>query len=72
MTDLEFKDISTEEYREYVFADLIVRIEAPKKLHVSASGGHRIIDAGGVSHYVPTGWRHLSWQVKDGAPEFSF
>lgn len=70
-TDLEFKDISSESYREYRFpGGDIVRIETPLKLNVSASGGHRIFDAEGVSHYVPAGWIHLSWVAKDGQPNF--
>ena len=69
---LEFKDISTEQYREYLFPDMTIVIDAPEKLNVSASGGHRIVDVTGQSHYIPPGWRRLSWRVKPGAPEFSF
>lgn len=70
-TDLEFKDISSERYREYRFrGGDVVRIEAPLKLNVSESGGHRIFDAEGVSHYIPAGWIHLSWVAKDGEPNF--
>lgn len=70
-SDLEFADISSEQWREYRFlGDETVRIEAPLKLNVSASGGHRIFDAAGVSHYIPAGWIHLMWAAKDGAPNF--
>lgn len=70
-TDLEFTDISSEQWREYRFlGGETVRIEAPRQLNVSESGGHRIFDSHGVSHYIPAGWIHLSWQVKDGAPNF--
>jgi len=70
-TDLEFQDISSERWREYRFVggDL-VRIEEPLKLNVSESGGHRIFDAEGRSHYIPAGWIHLSWVAKDGEPNF--
>ena len=72
-SDLEFKDVSAEEYREYLFPSGVrVRIETPLKLHVSASGGHRIFDALGVSHYIPAGWVHLHWRVKSGSPNFDF
>lgn len=65
------EDISSERYREYRFlGGDVVRIEAPLKLNVSESGGHRIFDAEGVSHYVPAGWIHLSWVAKDGEPNF--
>lgn len=67
---LEFVDISSELYREYEFENKIVRIDEPLRLHVSESGGHRLFDSGGVSHYIPTGWIHLHWQVKDGEPNF--
>ena len=67
---LEFVDISSETYREYVFGDKAsVRVEEPLFLHVSESG-HRILDSVGVSHYVPSGWVHLRWKAKEGSPHF--
>ena len=71
MTELTFIDISTEVYREYVFPNCeVVRINAPTGVNVSASGGHRVLDAAGISHYIPTGWIHLRWEAKPGAPAF--
>ncbi len=70
---MEFKKIGTELYREYSFPDgSKVRIVAPAELNVSASGGHRVLDLAGVSHYIPAGWNHLQWEVHEGAPPFSF
>lgn len=70
-TDLAFTDISSEQWREYAFlGGDTVRIERPLRLNVSESGGHRIFDAKGVSHYIPAGWIHLQWVAKDGAPNF--
>jgi hypothetical protein len=70
-TDLEFTDISSEQWREYRFlSGETVRIDAPLQLNVSESKGHRIFDSHGVSHYIPPGWIHLKWKVKDGAPNF--
>lgn len=69
-TQFEFSDISSEEYREYDFGTTKVRLVEPLKLHVSASGGHRVFTADGMSHYVPTGWLHLTWKVKPDAPHF--
>ena len=67
---LDFKDISSERWREYTFADgQAVRIDNPLRLYVS-DNGHRILDAEGVSHYVPLGWIHLKWQAKEGEPHF--
>lgn len=69
-TPLSFSDISSEEYREYVFpGGEIVKIESPLQLNVSKNG-HRLFDAQGVSHYVPQGWIHLRWKVKSGQPNF--
>ncbi len=70
-SDLVFTDISSEEWREYRFAGGdVVRIDRPLRLNVSESRGHRIFDAEGRSHYIPWGWIHLSWEAKDGAPNF--
>jgi hypothetical protein len=63
---LDFKDISSEQWREYTFSDgQAVRIEKPIKLYAS-DNGHRILDAQGV----PLGWIHLKWLAKDGEPHF--
>lgn len=68
---LEFKDISSEEYRVYEWGNFAsIRIENPLRLHVSESGGHRIFDAKGVSHYIPSGWIHIQWKAKEGQANF--
>jgi len=68
---LEFADISSEQFREYQFkGGAVVRITSPLKLHVSDSGGHRIFDERGESHYIPAKWIHLRWKAKEGAPHF--
>lgn len=69
-TDLEFVDISTEKFRTYEFVNSVVCINQPLKLNVSKSGGHRIFDAFGQSHYIPSGWVHLYWETKEGSPNF--
>ena len=70
-SDLVFTDISSEAWREYQFdSGATVRIENPAKLNVSESGGHRIFDGQGLSHYVPKGWIHLMWEPKPGEPNF--
>jgi len=67
---MDFADISNEEYRSYEFANGgIVTIHEPVKLNVKRKpegDSHRIIDAAGVSHYIPAGWIHLSWRGKNG------
>lgn len=67
---LEFTDVSSEKYRTYTFTEGSVTITLPTDLNVSSSGGHRLLDASGKSHYVPAGWLHLEWEAKDGAPNF--
>jgi hypothetical protein len=75
-TDEEFKDISSEEYRQYSFlADNgfihRVTINDPLYLNVRPTG-HRILDAQGISHFIPTGWKQLSWKAKNNQPHFGF
>lgn len=66
----KFTDISSEQYREYIFPNGDkVRVDQPLQLSVSTSG-HRLFDAAGVSHYIPKGWIQLSWKAKDGQPHF--
>lgn len=64
-----FVDVSSEEYRTYVFADKEIKIEGPLQLSVNP-GGHRLLDADGISHYIPKGWIHLYWKAKPGRPHF--
>lgn len=68
--DIEFQNIASEEYRTYTFADNCVTITSPVWLNVSKSGGHRLIDIEGISHYIPSGWYHLCWMSKEGMPKF--
>ncbi len=68
---LSFTDISTEAVRRYHFKnDEVVVIPGPLMLHVSRTGGHRIYDENGVSHYVPKGWLELTWVAKAGEANF--
>ena len=71
-TDLEFEDISSEQFREYLFpGGEIVRIENPLKIYVDEeSKSHRVFDASGESHYIPNKWIHLRWKSKEGKPHF--
>jgi len=68
---LVFTVIDSEKYRTYVWkGGDKVTITEPTHLNVSPSGGHRILDKNGVSHYIPAGWLHLYWEVFDGQPNF--
>lgn len=73
MTDFNWKDLNSEAFREYRFpGGDTVKILEPVKLHVSASGGHRVLDGSGRSHYIPAGWIHLSWVARSGHEPFEF
>lgn len=71
-----FEDISSEEWREYVFIiegkPIRMKVEKPTHLAVSASGGHRLFTEEGVSVYVRSGWISLRWKAKEGRPHFEF
>jgi hypothetical protein len=73
--DREFRDISSEQWREYVMANgMVICIEAPIALRTDYHG-HRVIDAMGVSHYIiagPHGWMSLRFVVKPGCNHFDF
>jgi hypothetical protein len=66
----EFSDISSEEYRRYDFKEYSITINSPIALSVSKSGGHRVLDAEGKSHYLMPSRNHLEWKAKDGQPHF--
>jgi hypothetical protein len=70
---LDFEDLQDEEYRIYTFSGgESIKIENPIGLNVSESGGHRIYDSQGISHYIPYKWIHLYWKVKSGHKPFAF
>lgn len=67
---LDFTDISSEVSRTYHYRTTEQTIDAPAFLNVSKTGGHRVLDESGTSHYIPKGWIRVSWKVKDGSPHF--
>lgn len=70
-SNLEFTDISSEQYRIYEFNNgKTIMIVEPLRLNVSKNGGHRVYDNSGISHYIPQGWIHLHWRSKPGKPNF--
>jgi len=75
--NIKFKDISVEMWRDYDFLTehgkvVTLRINNPMVLHVSSSGGHRVIDDQGVAHYIPYKWIALRWNNKPGYPRLQF
>ena len=66
INELIFKSTENEKWRDYVWADgFTLRIEEPLWVHVSKSGGHRVIDNQKRSYYVAPGWRYITWEGKD-------
>lgn len=51
----EWIDISSEDYREYVGADFIYRIDNPKSLFISKTGTQFVLDGDGVIHTFQKG-----------------
>ena len=75
MTQNEWVDISSEEYREYVYPDgKVIRIDEPTFVKVSPSslGGHahRVQNTDGMGFYIPYGWRYIRWKAKAGESIF--
>lgn len=69
---LEFKDISSEDFRQYNLPNgEYLTIEQPQFLHVSDSGGHRVVDYEGNCYYIKIceSW-YISWASREGAPHF--
>lgn len=77
MKTVEWQDLSDEKFRIYHFpGGNSYRVGRPKKLYAKASGSHRVIaesvDGKKVSHYIPSGWIAISWEVRDGQDPFTF
>ena len=84
--DLDFKDISSELYRVYVFPaareggkNAEYRIEEPDAASFKApvgawcgGGSHRVVDRAGKAHYIPSGWIAMYWEKPEGVPPFLF
>ena len=77
--NLEFRDISSEKWRVYVYpGGEEIAVKKPLAVCVTSRyrnyGGnsHRIVDGKGVSHYMPAGWIHIYWKRKKGTKPFLF
>jgi hypothetical protein len=74
--NFEWKDIS-ERVRTYIFQSPNgymnkVVIRKPVALHVSKSGGHRIVDAYGDGWYILPKWITIHWEVVSGTESYRF
>jgi hypothetical protein len=69
-SEYTFFDVTSEEYREYVFIGLgTIKIDSPVAVAVSKSC-HRVLDSAGISHFVPAEWQMINWKAKEGQPHF--
>lgn len=72
-TDLTFKDLTTEEYREYMYNNGgVLRVVKPWKLAISRSGNHRVATQDGFSYIIVPGWIAIRVKKKVGTPAFTF
>ena len=72
-TKHKFDDISAEMYRTYYYPDgSQEKIEGPLLLNANfGTGGHRLFDVIGDSHYMRGGWNRITWRVYEGEDHFS-
>ncbi len=78
--ELEFHDISEEQYRRYYYIDWLGGIltwysfefKDPIALNVSASGGHKLILSNGKSMYVKPGWIAFEYLPTKGRKNWRF
>lgn len=63
-------DITSEQYREYVYTNGAYRIEQPTSVTITDSGSHRVVDRNGITHRPADGWLALRWKPLDGQPAF--
>jgi hypothetical protein len=71
VSGLDFIDISSELYRVYNYPNGVeVTVYEPLLLNVSLSGGHRLYDLSGTSHYIVPGFVHVYWVAREEEPNF--
>lgn len=64
-------DVSTETARTYVYSDgSAYAIESPRKVYVTETGSHRVVDADGWTHRPEPGWIAIKWLPQTDAPAF--
>lgn len=64
--------LTSEQYRTYHYPDFDYTVELPHYLILSESGSHRVLDAAGVSHWIASGFKAISWKVKEGEKHFTY
>lgn len=60
---LEFKSVENETYRLYIYKNgFTIKVDNPVAIHISRSGGHRLILASGRCMYVKAGWIAFAYE----------
>lgn len=67
----KFKDISTEKYRKYVWADKELIINDPRWFSLSNSG-HYIVDANDKVYFIKSDFLFIVWKPLEGEPHMVF
>ncbi len=71
-SEFVFRDISSEEYREYIYPNgTRIKIDHPIRLSIAPQHGHRIWD-GVRSWWIRPTFLVIIWKAKEGAPHFAF
>lgn len=77
--ELEFKDVTDEEWREFIYPDAAVKVTEPALICTKApppgtrgGGSLRIICLNGTVTYIPHGWVCLNWKPRPGFPSVAF
>lgn len=71
---MDYKDISSEVWREYDFGGRVYRIDEPQRLYVGDTT-HRVVDGSGVTHCAPNVGRDgcvVRWKCRDGVEPAQF
>lgn len=64
--DLQWKDISKQRRRTYIFRNGQTTVNNPVRLHEKQSDqgfSHRIVDGSDDAHYIPSGWLSFSYDT---------
>lgn len=64
-------DISSEEFREYIYGDgNVLLIVSPKTLFITETGSHRVVAADGRTYRPTPDYLGIAWKPREGRPAF--
>lgn len=71
MNSVDKLDLTSEEFREYVYDDgNVLLIKAPVELYITETGSHRVVAADGRTYRPTPGYLGIAWKPKVGEPAF--